>query len=254
MQVTEQISNCIYPKNDVISFGNNKLTIQLPEGYTSGKKYAFMLFFHGSGGNAADNNFLSNEFKLFRQLCSKHQIIVAVPEYGSRCWFSREAESIVLDIISNLKKIINVDDKKFYVMGCSMGGAAALTFTGKHPELVTAVCDIFGVTDLTRYYNEGYYQEALCKSYGGTLQEIPEYYKERSGLTYAETLSRKPLMIVHGTKDSAVPKWNSDIMAEALNDFNAEFTYIEVKDATHSNDIIEGIENNIISFFESGNQ
>jgi dipeptidyl aminopeptidase/acylaminoacyl peptidase len=251
MNNTDKLHDCIYPGNGVISLGKNKLFLQLPEGYDYREKYAFMLFFHGSGGSAADNNFTSSEFELFRQLCSQKQIIVMVPEYGSRCWFSREAEQIVLDIINNLSNVISIDERKFYVMGCSMGGAAALTFTGRYPDKVKAVCDVFGPSDLCRYYREGYYQEALIKSYGGSLQEIPKYYAERSGLNYIEVLSRKPLMIIHGTNDSAVPKWNSDIIVEKLRIHGADLTYIEVEGATHSNSIVKGLEKKILDFFES---
>lgn len=243
--------NYIYPEGDVFACGKNRCYLQLPEGYLPGNKYPLILFFHGSGGSVRNNNFTSEDFACFRKLCAKRGFIVAVPVYGARSWFNREAEKKVMEIIKFLECSISIDKDKVYAMGCSMGGGSALVFTGRHPEIVNSVCDIFGVTDLTKFYNDGSYNEALSNAYNGTPEQCPLYYKKRSAINYIDVLKQKPVFIIHGDCDSVVHKSNSDEIVAALKKLDADVAYLVVNGMTHSNAIINGLENKVLDFLES---
>jgi dipeptidyl aminopeptidase/acylaminoacyl peptidase len=240
-----------FPQTGVFSYGKNKGYLQLPENYNSDKKYPFILFFHGSGASAEDNNFNSEDFAEFRKLCFERGFIVAVPAYGSKSWFNEEAEKIALDMIAFLDKRLSIDQDRFYAMGCSMGGGSALVFTGRHPEMIKGVCDIFGVTDITKYYNEGFYIEALSNAYNGTPEQNPRYYIERSAINYIDVLKQKPVLVIHGDCDSIVPKCNSDEIVAALKKHDADVTYLVVNGMTHSNAIITGLESKVLDFFKN---
>ena len=241
---------CGLPCDGVFEFGKNKGYLQLPESYDPNKKYPFILFLHGRGGSAIANNFICNDFKAFRKLCSDKGFIVAVPGYGSDCWLNESGEKITLEMIDFLEKKLSINPKQFYVMGCSMGGASALVFTIRHPEKVRAVCDIFGITDYVKFYNKGFYNKSIKAAYGGTPSEKPKYYAERSAINYIGVLKKKPLLVIHGTRDFCVPKWNSDELVAKLKAENANVEYIVVPGMNHNNAIIKGLENKIIDFFE----
>jgi hypothetical protein len=241
---------CGLPYDGVFKFGKNKGYLQLPQNYDPSKKYPFILCFHGRGGSAISNNFTSSDFMGFKKLCSEKGFIIAVPGYGSDCWLNESGEKITLEMIDFLEKKLSINPKQFYVMGCSMGGASALVFTIRHPEKVTAVCDIFGITDYVKFYNKGFYNKSIKAAYGGTPSEKPKYYAERSAINYIDVLKKKPLLVIHGTRDFCVPKWNSDELVAKLKAENANVEYIVVPGMNHNNAIIKGLENKIIDFFE----
>ena len=234
----------------VFTFGKNQGYLQLPANYDPKKKYPFILFFHGRGGSAERNNFNCRDFAKFRKLCADKGFIVAVPGYGSDCWMNDSGEKITLDMIKFLERKLSIDNKRFYVMGCSMGGGAALVFTARHPGMVKAVCDIFGVTDFVKFYNQGFYNKSISNAYGGTPLQKPEMYHRRSAINCIDMLKQKPLLIIHGDRDRCVPKWNSDQLVTALKEAEADISYIIVPKTGHSNAIIRGLENKVIVFFE----
>lgn len=242
--------SCGLPYNGVFSFGKSKGYLQLPKNYNPNKKYPFILFFHGRGGSASINNFVSKDFANFRELSASQGFIVAVPGYGANCWLNARGEKITLEMIKFLETKLSIDKKHFYVMGCSMGGGAALVFTARHSKMVNAVCDIFGVTNFVKFYNKGFYNTSISRAFGGTPSQKLEIYRNCSAINYIDILKQKPVLIIHGAKDSCVPKWNSDEMSAALKKSGANVSYTVVPKMGHSNSIIKGIEQKVLDFFK----
>jgi len=234
----------------ILSFGNNKCYIQLPDNYSTASKSPLILFFHGRGGSAAKSNFTTPDFANFRKKAAAKGYIVAVPGYGSDCWFNADAEKITLQMIDFLAKNISCETERFFVMGCSMGGGAALTFTARHPEKVKAVCDIFGITDFTRFYNDGFYNASISKAYGGSPSERPDYYRNQSAINLTAKYKGIPFLILHGDRDRCVPKWNSDTLVDKMQKENINVKYIQIKGVGHENRIVINQEDNILKFFD----
>ncbi|MFA6566768.1 MAG: prolyl oligopeptidase family serine peptidase [Victivallales bacterium] len=237
------------PYEGVFSFGRNKGYIKVPENYESQKQYPLILFFHGRGGSALENNFTSDVFKAFREKASRNGCIVAVPEYGTSSWFNETAENITLEMLDFLNRKLSLASG-YYVMGCSMGGGSALVFAARHKEKVKAVCDIFGVTDYARFYNEGHYRDSIASAYGGSPSENPQVYRDRSAINHIDDLKDIPVLVIHGDKDSAVPKWNSDLLVEKLKQANGKVEYIVVSGRGHENGIVANLEDRILAFPE----
>ncbi len=237
-------------KEGVFSFENKQGYIKPPDDYNPAIKYPLILFFHGSGGSAANNNFTSKDFSVFRRKAAACGYFVAVPEYGSECWFYDDAEKITLEMLDFLSEDPSVDTKKFFVMGCSMGGASALIFTVRHSRKVKAVCEIFGVSDITRFYNEGHYNNSISAAYGGTPDSHPDYYRSRSVVNQSwQKYKDIPFLIFHGDRDTIVPKWNSDILFEKMWKSGLEVEYKTIQGIGHENRIVCGFENYILDFF-----
>ncbi len=244
---TKMLTDSI-PYEGVFSFGKNKGYIRIPNNYDPQKKYPLIVFFHGRGGSALKNNFTSEAFKTFREKASQNGYIVAVPAYGTNSWFNEDAENITLGMLDFLNKNLSLASG-YYVMGCSMGGGSALVFAARHKEKVKAVCDIFGVTDYARFYNEGHYCDSIAKAYGGLPSEKPQFYQDRSAINHIEDLKDIPVLVIHGDKDSTVPKWNSDLLVEKLKQANGKMEYIVVPGKGHENAIARNLEDKIFSWF-----
>ena len=131
-----------------------------------------------------------------------------------------------------------------------MGGGSALVFSGRHPDKVIGVCDVFGITDYPRFYREGAFQQSIGSAFGGSPDECEEYYRERSAVTYLETLAKLPVLVLHGDQDVTVPIWNSEILVKGLQAHNGTVTYHMVPGMNHSNAIINGFENTVLEFFQ----
>ena len=239
------------PYTGLFYFGKHTGYIQVPPDYNPAKKYPFIIFFHGRGGNTIQNNFLVEEFSTFRRKVASRGYIVALPGYGNDCWMNARGEAISLEMIEFLKKRLSIDPKRFYVMGCSMGGGAALTFSMRHKEMVAAVCDIFGVTDFIRFYNEGFYNKSISGAYGASPAENPRIYRERSAIYHINDLKQLPLLIIHGSKDRVVPIWNSKTLYEKLKVAGAKVELVVVPGIGHTNAIIKGLEDKVINYFDS---
>ncbi len=238
------------PYQGVFCFGSHKGYLHLPQAYDPAKKFPLILFLAGRGGDALIHNYNSLEFSAFRDLCSESGYVVAVPAYGSDCWLNREAETIVLEMLTFLQSHLSLESDKILMMGCSMGGGSALVFSGRHPDKVIGVCDVFGITDYLRFYREGAFQQSIGGAFGGSPDVREEYYRERSAVTYLKTLASLPVLVFHGDQDCTVPIWNSEILVKGLQKHGGKVTYHIVPGMVHSNAIIKGHENTVLEFFQ----
>lgn len=238
------------PYEGVFFFGKDKGYIKLPENYDPKKQYPLILYFHCRGGSASANVFFTEvEFKALSKKITQRGYIVAIPEYGTDSWFNEAGENITLKMLDFLNKELNIAPKH-YVIGSSMGGGAALVFAAKHKEKVKAVCDIFGVTDYVRFYNEGRYQDSISKAYGGAPSDKSQIYQDRSAINHIDDLKNIPILVIHGDKDTIVPQWNSDLLVEKLKQAGGKVEYIIVTGKGHHDSVLRNLDDKILSFLE----
>lgn len=242
----------ILPELGVFQFGQHEAFIQMPNDYNPNTTYPIILFFHGRGGNA--NWFLrakKGDLNLFLSKTRQRGYIFVAPDYGSDSWMNAHAENLTLELLDFLNKNLSLNPKRLYVMGGSMGGGATLTFAARHAEKVSAACDIFGVTDFIRFYNDGNYNQSIASAFGGSPEQCPEVYRQRSAVYNIDSLKTVPLLIIHGDKDTTVPLWNSQILYDKLKSTNALVELIIVPDIAHTYKILSGQEDIILDFFET---
>lgn len=239
------------PYEGVVKVGHNLLSFYMPANYTPDKEYPIIILLYGKDSDITSHNFLGEEYDLFKSIAQQREYILAVPDYGSDSWMNKAGEKIVLESIDFIKQKLSIDEKRFYLLGVSMGGGSALTFTVKHHEMITAVCDVMGVTDFIRFYNEGPYHDSIGGAFGGSPEKKPEFYQEQSSLYHANVLKNIPTLIIHGDKDQTVPIWNSELLYEKLIEYQATVEFIKVAGATHHNSIVLGLERQIFDFFDT---
>ena len=155
------------------------------EHYDASDSTPLIIFLHGRSLSGHDLNRVKRYGVLYaknRGLSIPTSLIVA-PQTASG-WDPDK----VGDVLDYVLKNYNVDAKRVYVCGMSMGGYGTMDFVGKYPNRVAAAVAICG---------------------GGT---------ER----YAENLSTVPLWIQHGSADRAVPASESKKIYKAIKNANPE--------------------------------
>jgi pimeloyl-ACP methyl ester carboxylesterase len=110
-----------------------------------------------------------------------------------------------------------VDQKRVYACGLSMGAQEALVVAGKHPDRIAAVVAFNPIVDLAAWHEELANSEVpeireydtaarIANEVGGTPAEAPEAYLERSALGYISGLSRVPTLVFWSDRELIIPR------------------------------------------------
>jgi acetyl esterase/lipase len=96
---------------------------------------------------------------------------------------------------------------------------------------VDCVVDLAGDVDLTAYTRPPALHEVVALL-GGTVQEVPERYRDASPLTWIDRRT-VPFLVIHGDQDDVVPIEQSLRLVSALRAAGVEEEYMELADAGH---------------------
>ena len=124
--------------------------------------------------------------------------------------------------------------------GTSYGGYSAWwAITHFSPQTVAAAAPICGMTDLVVDYHatrpdlRPYSEEMM----GGSPDEVPERYRERSPINYVQDIRGK-LLIVHGSGDDNVHFQGTERLVNRLIELGKPFDFMMYPNRTHA--IAEG--------------
>ena len=135
-----------------------------------------------------------------------------------------------------------VDPGRIGAYGWSAGGQlAALLGTRDTREAtssaqsyssrVVCVVDLAGDVDLADYTQPPALHEVTALL-GGTVQEVSEWYRDASPLTWTDRFTT-PFLVIHGDKDDVVPIEQSRRLVAALQAARVEVEYVELGNAGH---------------------
>jgi predicted peptidase len=127
------------------------------------------------------------------------------------------SETDVLNVLEIVRKEFNVDERRTYLMGHSMGGAGTFHLAMKYAQYWAATASIAPAA----------------------------FGMQPSSLS---AISNMPMMIVHGDADTAVPVDVGRSWAEAMKELKMTYQYIEVPGGDHGNVISIGMPD-IFAFF-----
>ena len=209
----------------------------LPADFDRNREYDLVIGLHGHG---SDRHQLAEavrpETVAFRQFAAKHGMVAVTPDYrASKSWMGPKAESDVVQIITELKKQYRI--KRVFIVGGSMGGASALTFTALHPDLVAGVMSMNGHANHLEYEN---YQDAIAESFGGKKSEIPEEYKKRSA-EYRPEVFTMPVAMTVGANDAQVPPGSCLRLADILKKLNRKVFVINRPAGGHATSLEDAL-------------
>ena len=127
------------------------------------------------------------------------------------------SEKETLEVVDLVRREFNVDDNRTYLMGHSMGGAGTYYLAVKYPERWAAIAAI---------------APAAFSLQPSSLSAIPT----------------KPVMVVHGDMDTAVPVSLSRTWVDTMKELKMTYEYIEVPGGDHGS-VISSHQSQIFAFF-----
>lgn len=157
---------------EAASFNGNgtpaiKYRLLRPKTATSNhKKYPLIIVFHGSGAVGDDNN---NQLGVLAKLWADPEIQEKYPAFVLAPQFPSRSSNYVMDssrnvlksipqpclltaltLIDSLKKTLNIDESRIYVIGFSMGASSVINSLTLRPELFAAGVSISGIPEFSK--------------------------------------------------------------------------------------------------------
>ena len=155
----------------------------------------------------------------------------AIKEDG---WGGREQEDIICGIEALIRAGV-AEPGRIGVTGASYGGYSAWwAITHYPPDLVAAAAPVCGMTDLvvdyyaTRPDLRPYSEEMM----GGSPEEVPERYHERSPINFVRNI-RGRVLIVQGLQDPNVTPDNVHAVTKALDELDIPYELLTFEDEGH---------------------
>lgn len=208
------------------SFSHNGKTLPYrylePQNIKANKKYPVVIFLHGAGERGVDNEaqlfHCSGQF-LNPEIREKYPAYVFFPQAPQGAFWSipdrltelSQAMFAAVDepswqlqtvkaMVDSIAKLPNVDSKRIYIMGISMGAMATYELSWRYPHLFAAAVPICGGADINRLSNA----------------------------------AQIPWRIYHGDADPVVPVTFSRTAYKTLKQAGAKIVYREFAGCTHN--------------------
>jgi dipeptidyl aminopeptidase/acylaminoacyl peptidase len=148
----------------------------------------------------------------------------------------------VADVVAGLGYLIDLgiaDPQRCAIEGWSWGGYISMLAIGLHPDAFVAAVGGIPVCDSVMTHEDcSPSQQAYDRAVmGGTPDELPDLYRERSPSTYLDAI-RTPVLLIAGEHDSACPIRQVRYFADELIARSRQVT-LHVYDAGHHANSIE---------------
>ena len=184
----------------------------LPAGY-HGRRIPLVISPHGRGVDQNDDALLWGDLPGEGGFA-----LIAPAGEGRRLhWYSWGAPGQIADLarMPEIARLhgVNVDRRRIYAFGGSMGGMETLLLLAKHPHLLAGAAAFDPATDMTRRYDDfaalpdGRSLQGLARiEIGGTPAQVPHAYAARSPDHYARAIadSGVPLQLFWSSRDRII--------------------------------------------------
>lgn len=215
------------------------LDVFLPAGRST-ESTPILLYIHGGGWiDGSKEEFL--QFKEAIRISFPDYAFVAINyrlfDFTTNANRFPTQENDVIKAINYIKNKTNEWDvsDQLILAGASAGGHLALLHGYKHQPIgnIKAVIAFFPPTDLPSLYSFNLLtQLGLNELLGGSPQDQPNAYLDSSPSSYIRS-AVVPTIIFHGTSDTVVPVWQSDIFTEKLKEVSAKYEYKRIENQGH---------------------
>ena len=182
--------------------------VYVPEAYNPKKSWPLIIGLHGLASNPSQ----LIRYPGFTSLAEKHGYIIACPMgYNTSAWYGaatfvskrvgKLSEQDVMNVLAIARKDFNVDPRRIYLMGHSMGGGGAFYIAMKYPDIWAALAPI-----------------------------APAIYARSTGL---EKIRHIPVICIQGAKDRLVRASKTRKWIEKMKEVGIEHKYIEDPEGGH---------------------
>ena len=132
------------------------------------------------------------------------------------------SEEDVMNILARMRKEFNVDPKRIYLTGHSMGGAGTLFLASKHADIWAAVAPVAPASF-----------------------KMNEY---RADILRGIKVGKLPILVVQGDADSVVPAANTRMWVKTMKELGLDYTYVELPGIDHG-PVISASQPAVFEFF-----
>lgn len=138
----------------------------------------------------------------------------------------------VIKLIDLCEEFAFVDMEQLYMMGVSRGGM--MTYMAmREDERIKKGVVVSGLADAFMSYDDREDMRLVFEELvGGTPEEIPEQYEQRSATYWADEL-KCPVLIIHSKQDERVSYEQVEKMIEGLEDAQMEYKLVTYEDNVH---------------------
>ncbi|RLE92965.1 MAG: hypothetical protein DRN04_08715 [Thermoprotei archaeon] len=197
----------------------------------------------------------------------------AATDYGAGGYPLKKALKSIRTLINYLRNKYSVE--KVGLVGTSMGGHIALMYAIEYPEDIACVVNIYGVADIkaqVKYVTRALYLlpfflllirkpsevksaikflKDIKEEFGGNpfLRKFTEEYSKYNPIERAYEI-KVPVLVVHGTKDYAVPISISERLVHELKKHHIPHEFYVVKGTGHDEETIRRAKNKILEFLD----
>lgn len=171
--------------------------------------------------------------------------VFVAPDYRGDSWMNPVVEADIAGLIAFLKGRFGTE--VVILTGTSMGGTCCLIFASRHPEMIDGVAALCPGSDMRELYrefmsrDEPFYRavaDSIVKAYGGTPEEVPQVYSDRSSINCVGNLTM-PVVVCHGDADEILPVSHSRNLVQALRDLGRPVHYDEVSGGVHMSPAVD---------------
>jgi len=105
-------------------------------------------------------------------------------------WYNPIAQTHMVEVLNWIAERYNVDRRRIYMVGGSMGGAAGMVFHNNHLDphgwMVAATASGSGIMDCHRRYLEQGVNHSMIQNFGGMPDSVPFQYHRNSAVYFTD--------------------------------------------------------------------
>jgi len=240
----------IVPAQDALTgpvYPAGSVRISYTSGYDGAKDWALFLpgdpsrktivYLHGSFAEA-DQIFTRQDIRDFwlPRIMAGHHSLLSVNLRGTS-YMSPGATADLTALLQYARATLAC--RQFVLLGGSGGASSAMAYAVLHPEqlhgvIAMGMCDLLARLEFARQSGHPILQRLVScvhAAYGGSPEEKPRLYADRSVLLHADRLTM-PVVLTMGEADALIPVAETRKIAAAMQG-RSNFTYHEVAGGDH---------------------
>ncbi len=132
-------------------------------------KIPLIVFLHGSGERGTNLESVKAHSPFTYKNLMSEPVAILAPQCPENQWWDTDA---VYHLIQKITKKYNIDQKRIYLTGLSMGGWGTLKLAMDHPDIFAAVASICAPTDRVMYANIHQYKDLNIKIFHGGMDDV----------------------------------------------------------------------------------
>jgi len=242
-----------------VEFESNGLILRgylhMPD--TSTGKVPLICMFHGFTGNKMEDHF---SFVRLSERLQQFGIATLRMDFGNSGESDGSFENMTpigeiedgIKIVKYAKAIPNIDLDRLGLIGFSMGGMVAGIVASKFKEDIKSLCLIAPAANMEKIMSSFFLNEDKIVDINGLLFSKSSYEEMKTIDPYERSKEfMGKVLIVHGTKDQAVPK---EVLEKYKYVYGESANFVDVEDGNHilsSRKWETQLSNSIIKFFTS---